>query len=404
MSKKLISEYLPFLTEEEIASIHTSLGNDIEYVIDEAERKALTEGVVGVTRSVQANLLGIIWTLVAADETLDASWIAQPYSTDPDGTIVINMELADFAGIVPDANVFGQVGGVPSIGNGVDTGGNKVAMLSDIVSPAGIVRVVSTKTSNISVTVRHDGTESATGICYSVDGGTPVYGAIAADTATILYIPHNGGAPVEIYIWSATSASSGKKGELTNLAFSDDSLTSLDVSGLTALTYLACPTNNLTSLDVSGLTALTTLSFGGNQLTSLDVSGLTALTSLYFDDNNLTSLDVSGLTALTTLSCRDNSLTSLDVSGLTALTLLSCNGNALTSLLATDVDLSHESLGWGSEIHDNLLTEAALIAFVDSLETTATGVIAYGTNTGSAAFETWLATGDDKGYIWINNS
>ena len=243
-------------------------------------------------------------------------------------------------------------------------GGSKNAKLSDIPAgnPAGIVRMVSTKTSNLSVTVKHDGTESATGICYSVDGGAPVYGAVAADTNVYLSIPHNGGAPTEIYIWSATSASSGKKGELT---------------------LLFCYNNSLTSLDASGLTALTTL---------------------FCNNNSLTSLDVSGLTALTTLYCHENSLTSLDVSGFTALTLLDCNNNSLTSLLATGVDLSFEYYGAvGSDIGDNDLTEAALIAFVDSLATTATGVISYGGNIGSAEFETWLATGDDKGYIWLNS-
>ena len=306
-------------------------------------------------------------------------------------------------------------------------GGSKNAKLSDIPAgnPAGIVRMVSTKTSNISITVKHDGTESATGICYSVDGGAPVYGAIAADTSLNLSIPHNGGAPTEIYIWSATSASSGKKGELTLLFCYNNSLTSLDVSGLTALTTLYCNNNSLTSLDVSGLTALTTLycyensltsldasgltaltylSCSNNSLTSLDVSGLTALTTLYCHENSLTSLDVSGFTALTTLYCHNNSLTSLDVSGLTALTYLYCSNNSLTSLLATGVDLSFAMYGaLGSDIGDNDLTEAALIAFVDSLATTATGLIAYGGNIGSAEFETWLATGDDKGYIWLNS-
>ena len=51
MGKKFISQFLPSLNEAEIANIHTSLGNDIEYVADAAERKALTEGVVGATRS-----------------------------------------------------------------------------------------------------------------------------------------------------------------------------------------------------------------------------------------------------------------------------------------------------------------------------------------------------------------
>ena len=266
-------------------------------------------------------------------------------------------------------------------------GDSKNAMRSDIPAgnPAGIIRMVSTKTSNISVTVKHDGTESATGICYSVDGGAPVYGAIAADTSLVLSIPHNGGAPVEIYIWSATSTSSGKKGKLTSLNCDNDNLTSLDVSGLTALTSLDCSDNSLTSLDVSTNTALTSLTCFNNNITALDVSTNTALTKLSFYDNSLTSLDVSGLTALTTLTCFNNSL---------------------TSLLATGVDLSFNFYGTsGSKIGDNDLTEAALIAFVDSLATTTTGIIEYEGNTGSAAFETWLTNNPtlDKGYIWINS-
>ena len=338
-------------------------------LLNATERKTLTsydpDGVVvGVTRVIQTDESNVVYYLIAADVTLDASW--RKYIDAPsDEDFVINMELADFSGIVPDVNVFGQVGGVPSIGNGVDTGGNRMAMRYDLPSnPAGIVRMVSTKTSNISVTVKHDGTESATGICYSVDGGTPVYGAVAADTNLVLSIPHNGGAPVEVYIWSARSASSGKWGNLTYLDCGSENLASLDVSGLTELTYLNCYNNNLTSLDVSGLTALT---------------------DLYCSTNNLTSLDVSGLTALTALSCYTNSI---------------------TSLLATGVDLSYEYYGSiGSEIQGNALTEDALIALVDSLATTATGLIRYGGNTGSAAFETWLTNNPtlDKGYIWNNS-
>ncbi len=74
--------------------------------------------------------------------------------------------------------------------------------------------------------------------------------------------------------------------------------------------YLDCGNNNLTSLDVSGCTALTELDCYGNNLTSLNVSGCTALTELGCWSNNLTSLDVSKNTALTYLDCEDNKLTS----------------------------------------------------------------------------------------------
>ncbi len=53
--------------------------------------------------------------------------------------------------------------------------------------------------------------------------------------------------------------------------------------------YLDCRSNNLTSLDVSGCTALTELYCSDNNLTSLDISGCTALTELYCLGNNLTS-------------------------------------------------------------------------------------------------------------------
>ena len=124
---------------------------------------------------------------------------------------------------------------------------------------------------------------------------------------------------------------------LITLNCNNNSLTSLDVSGLTNLTYLYCYNNSLTSLDVSGLTNLAYLDCGINSLTSLDVSGLTNLTYLFCNDNSLTSLDVSGLTNLITLNCNINSLTSLDVSGLTNLTYLYCNNNSLTSLDVSDL-------------------------------------------------------------------
>ena len=119
---------------------------------------------------------------------------------------------------------------------------------------------------------------------------------------------------------------------LTELYCLSNQLTSLDVSGCTALTYLNCGSNQLTSLDVSANTALTELYCLSNQLTSLDVSANTALTVLDCSSNSLTSLDVSANTALTELWCGYNQLTSLDVSANTALTELWCGYNQLTSL------------------------------------------------------------------------
>ena len=109
-------------------------------------------------------------------------------------------------------------------------------------------------------------------------------------------------------------------------------LTSLDVSGCTALKELYCYKNRLTSLDVGANTALEVLYCGDGTLASLDVSGCTALKELQCYNNQLTSLDVSGCTALEVLNCRDNQLASLDVSANRALLYLFCNNNRLTSL------------------------------------------------------------------------
>ena len=138
---------------------------------------------------------------------------------------------------------------------------------------------------------------------------------------------------------------------LTELECYDNQLTSLDVSGCTALTMLVCFSNQLTTLDVSANTALTMLVCDSNQLTSLDVSANTALTVLDCSSNSLTSLDVSANTALTELWCGYNQLTSLDVSANTALTTLWCYYNQLESL-----DVSANTALMVLECDDNQLT------------------------------------------------
>ena len=109
-------------------------------------------------------------------------------------------------------------------------------------------------------------------------------------------------------------------------------ITSLDVSGATALTFLDCNGNHLTVLDVSRNTALTYLNCSENKLTSLDVSRKPLLETLRCDRNKIVALDVSQNTKLYDLICYDNYLTSLDVSGNTSLRYLDCSDNFLTAL------------------------------------------------------------------------
>ena len=194
---------------------------------------------------------------------------------------------------------------------------------------------------------------------------------------------------------------------LTNLSCFNNSLTALDVSGCTTLTNLSCYVNSLTSLNVSGLTALTSLNCFSNALTSLDVSGRTALVQLDCNNNSLTALNVSGCTALAGLSCHDNSLTSLNVSGLTLLKTLNCYSNSLTSLRAVGVFFNigkwkNKKKGKANgiqRIDDNLLNAAALNQFYTDLDVTnpGTGFLEVGGNPGTTTDDPTIAT--NKGYV-----
>ena len=118
---------------------------------------------------------------------------------------------------------------------------------------------------------------------------------------------------------------------------SGNQLTALNVQGLTSLRWLSCSLNKLPELNVQGLTALQGLDCFQNQLPELNVQGLTALQKLYCSENQLTSLNVQGLTNLQELNCHYNQLTALNVQGLTALKYLWCCSNQLNAQAMTEL-------------------------------------------------------------------
>lgn len=102
-------------------------------------------------------------------------------------------------------------------------------------------------------------------------------------------------------------------------------LTSLDVSGCTALEYLNCAKSDLSNLNVFGCTALNELICSDNGLTNLDISTNRMLKKLNCDENKLNDLDVSGFKELEFLLCGENrTMTTLDASGCEKLELLNC--------------------------------------------------------------------------------
>jgi Leucine-rich repeat (LRR) protein len=120
---------------------------------------------------------------------------------------------------------------------------------------------------------------------------------------------------------------------LSQLYCNNNQLTSLPVQNLTHLNQLSCSNNQISSLNLSASGAsLEFLDFSQNLLSSIDLSPLVNLKTLYCNDNLLTFLDLSALSDLENLSCFQNQLTSLNVETLTTLTKLNCDGNQLTAL------------------------------------------------------------------------
>ena len=138
--------------------------------------------------------------------------------------------------------------------------------------------------------------------------------------------------------------------ELTNIKCYRNQLLSLEVTDCINLTELLCYENALTSIDVSKSTKLVTLWIYKNQLTELDLSS-NNITSLYCDDNQIKSLNLNGNTNLYELQCRNNQ-ESLDLSNNSNLDMLFCSDNKLTQL-----DISNCTLLYGFDCSDNQLTE-----------------------------------------------
>ena len=129
-----------------------------------------------------------------------------------------------------------------------------------------------------------------------------------------------------------TSLNTGSSRSLSRIECDDNRLTSLNVSGNTGLETLTCSSNQLTSLDVSMNSELRVLRCSYNQLTTLDLFRMENVEHLICSHNSLTNLDLTGVSSLVTLDCLDNSLTSLNLSSNTALENLQCGKNKLTAL------------------------------------------------------------------------
>ena len=126
---------------------------------------------------------------------------------------------------------------------------------------------------------------------------------------------------------------------LESLSLSGNSVTSLDLTGISKLTVLAARNNGLTALDISTHPNMDVLLLENNSLTSLDVSNNVNLTRIWAQNNNINAIDVSKNILLRALGISDSNLTSLDLTKNIALEQLYVRGNSIT-----DLDLSQNSV------------------------------------------------------------
>ncbi|MDR6760799.1 Leucine-rich repeat (LRR) protein [Flavobacterium sp. 2755] len=119
---------------------------------------------------------------------------------------------------------------------------------------------------------------------------------------------------------------------LTFLGLSNNKLTTIDLSKNIKLDLLDIQRNELVSLDVTNNTALKTFYCGFNKLASIDISKNVLLIDFYSTFNPITTLDVTNNTKLKSLSCSNGALTVLDLSKNTELLSLDCSGSGIKSL------------------------------------------------------------------------
>jgi len=120
---------------------------------------------------------------------------------------------------------------------------------------------------------------------------------------------------------------------VTRLYVNHNSLTSIDLTGCTSLERLYIYSNpSLTTLDVSNMPTLEWIKAYDCNLSSINMSGSSAIVLIELHRNNFSSIDLTDQVNLSQFSCPDNSFSSLDVSSGSSLTYLDVTGNNLSSI------------------------------------------------------------------------
>jgi Leucine-rich repeat (LRR) protein len=130
----------------------------------------------------------------------------------------------------------------------------------------------------------------------------------------------------------------GDENSLGNGINGDHLVTTSKIKSATALRL-----SDLNISDLSGIeffTSLTDLACSNNNLTSITLPEVTGLANLFIDDNNLTTLTFpNSLTSILEFTCYDNNLTSINFNNVTYINLLGAENNQLTTLDLSNTDV-----------------------------------------------------------------
>ncbi len=100
---------------------------------------------------------------------------------------------------------------------------------------------------------------------------------------------------------------------ITILGFSNDNLTSIDISGAANLESINVAQCDLNTIDVSNNVALRTLNLGQNNISNLNLTSNLLLENIILSDNNISALDVSAFPNVRLVSIENNNLETLNV-------------------------------------------------------------------------------------------
>lgn len=112
-----------------------------------------------------------------------------------------------------------------------------------------------------------------------------------------------------------------------------------------------CSDNNISSIDITTLTALTLLNCSDNIINSIDIAQNPGLLRLTIANNNLTTLDASQNTGMLLLSCFNNQLTTINVQNGNNMNMqFSGTGNPNACIQVDDVNYSQTAWNWSEDV------------------------------------------------------